>query len=170
LDPRVANWLPKFYGILSSALGPNQGRSAFISNLGQIENIFSISALTPCVKWVSYFDGDLNLNLISNFAQSNSKSHPTHPNVNKTHDEINIITILVQTMKKQGPQKSNEHKVLVTTPICNSLLIKIKTLTKKFICKYTKYKSKCCTNPLCDLSFMEAIMEKVLPQIHALKQ
>jgi hypothetical protein len=102
LDPRVANWLPKFYGILSSALGPNQGRSAFISNLGQIENIFSISALTPCVKWVSYFDGDLNLNLISNFAQCNSKSHPTHPNVNKTHDEINIITILVQTMKKQG--------------------------------------------------------------------
>jgi hypothetical protein len=100
-------------------------------------------ALTPCVKWASYFDGDLSLNLISNFAQWNSKSHPTHPNVNKTHDEINIITILVQIMKKQGPQKSNEWKVLVATPIYNNLLIMKIFLTKKFICKYTNAPTHC---------------------------
>jgi hypothetical protein len=61
LAPRVANWLPKFNGILFSALGPIQGHKvlAFISNLGQIEKIFSISALTPSVK---------PLGLISTFA------------------------------------------------------------------------------------------------------
>jgi hypothetical protein len=52
LAPRVANWLPKFNGILFPALGPIQGHKflAFISNLGQIEILFSISALTPSVK------------------------------------------------------------------------------------------------------------------------
>jgi hypothetical protein len=46
-SPRVANWLPKFVGILFFyALGPIQGHKVqhFISNLGQIEFFFSISA------------------------------------------------------------------------------------------------------------------------------
>jgi hypothetical protein len=58
LAPTVANWPPKFDGILFSALGPIKC-SAFISNLGQIEISFSMSALTPSVK---------PLGLISTFA------------------------------------------------------------------------------------------------------
>jgi hypothetical protein len=54
LATRVANWLPKFDGILSFSLGANTRPSSlvFISNLGRIEKIyfFSISALTPSVK------------------------------------------------------------------------------------------------------------------------
>lgn len=40
--------------------------------------------------------------VISDFAQGNSTSHPSHPNINKTHDEINIITMLVQIVKIEG--------------------------------------------------------------------
>jgi hypothetical protein len=54
LGPRFANWLPEFDGFLFLlALGPIQGHKVQhlpISSLGQIENIFSISALTPSVK------------------------------------------------------------------------------------------------------------------------
>jgi hypothetical protein len=52
LASKVANWLPKFDGILFPALGSIQGYKVqhFISNLGLIENIFSVSALTPSVK------------------------------------------------------------------------------------------------------------------------
>jgi hypothetical protein len=52
LAPRVANWLPKFNGILFSALGTIQGHKVqhLLVALGQIENIFSISALSPSVK------------------------------------------------------------------------------------------------------------------------
>jgi hypothetical protein len=43
--PRLANWLPKFKGIISSALGGQYNAIVFISNLGQIEKAF-----TPSVK------------------------------------------------------------------------------------------------------------------------
>jgi hypothetical protein len=49
----VANWPPKFDGILFFlSLGANTrpSSSAFISNYGQIEKFFSISALTPSIK------------------------------------------------------------------------------------------------------------------------
>jgi hypothetical protein len=61
LAPRVANWLPKLNGILFSALGPIHGHKAqhLLIGWGQIEKIFSISALTPSVK---------PLGLISTFA------------------------------------------------------------------------------------------------------
>jgi hypothetical protein len=61
LAPRVANWPPKFDGILFSALGPIQGHKVqhVLVTLGQIEKIFSSSALTPSVK---------PLRLISTFA------------------------------------------------------------------------------------------------------
>jgi hypothetical protein len=56
-----SNWPPKFHDILFPALGPNTRpeSSAFISNFGQIEKIFSSKALTPKVK---------PLGLISTFA------------------------------------------------------------------------------------------------------
>ncbi len=59
--PRVANWPPKFDGILFPSLGTytRPSSSAFISNFGQIEKFVSISALTPIVKL---------LGLISTFA------------------------------------------------------------------------------------------------------
>jgi hypothetical protein len=49
LATRVANWLSKFDGVLFFSLGANTrpSSSAFISDLGQIEKIFHISALTP---------------------------------------------------------------------------------------------------------------------------
>jgi hypothetical protein len=58
---RVANWLPKFDSILFSALGPIQGLRVqhLLVTWGQIEKIFSISALTPNIK---------PLGLISTFA------------------------------------------------------------------------------------------------------
>jgi hypothetical protein len=45
LVPRVANWLPKFNGILFSSLGGQYKPIAFLSNLGHIEKAF-----TPSVK------------------------------------------------------------------------------------------------------------------------
>jgi hypothetical protein len=47
-----ANWLPKFVGIIFFCIGAmtRPQSSAFITSLGQIENVFSISALTPSVK------------------------------------------------------------------------------------------------------------------------
>jgi hypothetical protein len=63
LDPRIANWPPKFDGILFFSLGGQYKAIkslAFISNLGQIEKFLKkISALTPSVK---------PLGLISTFA------------------------------------------------------------------------------------------------------
>jgi hypothetical protein len=49
MAPRVSNWPPKFNGILFPTLGPIQGHK--VQHLfGQIEKIFSSSALTPSVK------------------------------------------------------------------------------------------------------------------------
>jgi hypothetical protein len=58
----VANWPPKFYGILFPALGPIQGHKVqHLLVLGQIEIFFfPISPLTPSVK---------PLGLLSTFAQ-----------------------------------------------------------------------------------------------------
>jgi hypothetical protein len=50
LAPRVANWLPKFNGILFSALGTIQGHKVQHLLVAWGENIFSISALSPSVK------------------------------------------------------------------------------------------------------------------------
>jgi hypothetical protein len=52
LAPRVANWPPKFDGILFLGLGAKTRPlcSEFTSNLGETENIFSMSALIPSVK------------------------------------------------------------------------------------------------------------------------
>jgi len=52
LAPRASNWLPKFDGILFSALGPIQGHKVqhILVTWGQIENIYSISALAPNAK------------------------------------------------------------------------------------------------------------------------
>jgi len=45
----IANWPPKFDGILFSALGPYKPKSsAFINNLGQIEKCFSMLPLVRC--------------------------------------------------------------------------------------------------------------------------
>jgi hypothetical protein len=49
----VGDWLLKFDGIFFSALRPIQGHKVqhlLVSSLGQIENIFSISALIPSGK------------------------------------------------------------------------------------------------------------------------
>jgi hypothetical protein len=61
LTPGVANWPPKFDGILFSALEPIQGHKVqhFISTWRRLKRFFSISALTPQVK---------PLGLISTFA------------------------------------------------------------------------------------------------------
>jgi hypothetical protein len=61
LTPSVANWFPQSGGILFLPWGRYKAIkfSTFISNLGQIEKIFSISALPPGVKL---------LGLISTFA------------------------------------------------------------------------------------------------------
>jgi hypothetical protein len=52
LAPRVANWLPKFDGILFSGLGSIQGLNVqhLLVTWGVIENIFSVSALKSSVK------------------------------------------------------------------------------------------------------------------------
>jgi hypothetical protein len=50
--PRVANWLPKFYGILFSALRPVQGHKVqhLLVTWGRLKIFFSISALILSVK------------------------------------------------------------------------------------------------------------------------
>ncbi len=50
MAPRVANWPPKFDGILFQPIQGHHKVQHFISNLGQIEKFFSISAWTPSVK------------------------------------------------------------------------------------------------------------------------
>jgi hypothetical protein len=40
------------------------------------------------------FGGELNLNLILDFAQCNLKSHSAHPNASKIHDETNTISLV----------------------------------------------------------------------------
>jgi hypothetical protein len=51
IGPKVANRPVKFDGILFSAKNfPRPKISAFISNSGQAEKYFSLSALTPIVK------------------------------------------------------------------------------------------------------------------------
>jgi len=59
--PRVANWLPRFDGIVFSPLGPIQGHRVqhLLVTRGRLKMFFSISALTPSVK---------PLGLISTFA------------------------------------------------------------------------------------------------------
>jgi len=60
LAPRVADWPPKFDGILFSALGPIQGHNVqhLLATWGRLKS-FSISTLTLGVK---------HLGLISTFA------------------------------------------------------------------------------------------------------
>jgi len=51
LAPEVAHWPPKFAGILFSALGQIQGHTVqhlLVTNLGQIEKLFSMSPLARC--------------------------------------------------------------------------------------------------------------------------
>jgi hypothetical protein len=52
LAPRVANWAPKFDGILFPALGPIQAHKAqdLLITWGRLKRLFSSSALTPRVK------------------------------------------------------------------------------------------------------------------------
>jgi hypothetical protein len=45
----------------------------------------------------------LSLGLILDFAQCNSKFHPPHTNVSKTHDEVNIIIMHVHIMETKRP-------------------------------------------------------------------
>jgi hypothetical protein len=58
LAPRVANWLPKFVGILLFSLQGHKVQHLLVT-WGKLKKIFSISALTPGVK---------PLGLISTFA------------------------------------------------------------------------------------------------------
>jgi len=63
--PRVANWPPKFNGILFPSLGTYTwpSGSALISNFGQIEKILASSGLTPSVKpWGADFNFCTNRN------------------------------------------------------------------------------------------------------------
>ncbi len=52
MAPRLADWPPKFDGILFSALGPIQGHNVqhLIVTWGRLKSFFSISALTPGLK------------------------------------------------------------------------------------------------------------------------
>jgi hypothetical protein len=52
LAPRVANWPPKFHGILFPALGPIEGHKVqhLLVTLGRLKRFFSSLALTPSVK------------------------------------------------------------------------------------------------------------------------
>jgi hypothetical protein len=52
LVPRVTIWLPKFDGILFSALGPIQGHKVqhLLVTWGRLKRSFLYSALTPSIK------------------------------------------------------------------------------------------------------------------------
>jgi len=116
-----------------------------------------------------HFEGELNPSLISNFAQCNSKSHPSHPNVNKPHNLIrNQAQSLAQSpnlwkqehlnlvlWKEQNLLRSSTNLDFLILPSYNSLLIQEVFLNIKLLCKHADNCVQMQTQPVAQLIFHE---------------
>jgi len=75
----------------------------------QRQEVTLLQNLKPKNKTQTHFEGELNPNLVSDFAQCNLKSHPSHPNVSKL---CNLIKNQAQSLDLSSLWK-HEHLSLV---------------------------------------------------------